>query len=121
MRCSQRPRRSDFVNTLAQQAVAVLETADPAEKARLARKVAATWRPGEITEVGNATPPARPARPAPRDGQPLGTTHTPSRPRDCAQTTPAIAEHRAGRIGASHYTAQDPKRYEVAQRAVVNE
>jgi len=52
------------VNTLAQAAVAILETADPADKATLARDVAAAWRGGEIAEIGTATPPARPARPA---------------------------------------------------------
>ena len=52
------------MNTLAQLAVAILETADPAAKATLARDVAAAWRGGEISEVGTATPPARPARPA---------------------------------------------------------
>jgi len=48
---------------LAQQAVAVLETADPAAKAARARAVAAAWRRGEIAKVGSAAPPARPARP----------------------------------------------------------
>jgi len=49
---------------LATQAVAILETADPAAKARRARDVAAAWRRGEIAAVGAAPPPARPARPA---------------------------------------------------------
>jgi uncharacterized ferritin-like protein (DUF455 family) len=49
---------------LAAQAVAVLETAEPAAKARLARAVAAAWRAGEIAAVGRAAPPDRPARPA---------------------------------------------------------
>jgi len=48
---------------LAQQAVSILETADPAAKAARAREVAAAWRRGEIAEVGSAQPPARPARP----------------------------------------------------------
>ncbi|MGF1630048.1 MAG: ferritin-like domain-containing protein [Kiloniellaceae bacterium] len=49
---------------LAAQAVAILETAEPAAKARLARAMAAAWRAGEIVTVGQAAPPARPARPA---------------------------------------------------------
>jgi uncharacterized ferritin-like protein (DUF455 family) len=52
------------LTTLAAAAVAVLQTADPAEKARAARALAAAWRGGAITEIGTATPPARPARPA---------------------------------------------------------
>jgi uncharacterized ferritin-like protein (DUF455 family) len=52
------------VTTLAREAVGVLETADPAAKARSARALAAAWRRGEIAEVGSAVPPARPARPA---------------------------------------------------------
>lgn len=53
-----------MADALAPRTVAILETADPAEKARLARAVAAAWRAGEIAEVGTARPPARPARPA---------------------------------------------------------
>lgn len=49
---------------LVSQAVAILETADPAAKAALARAVAADWRRGGIAEVGSARLPARPARPA---------------------------------------------------------
>jgi uncharacterized ferritin-like protein (DUF455 family) len=52
------------MSDLARQAVAILETADPAAKARRAREVAAAWRAGAIAEVGAAVPPARPARPA---------------------------------------------------------
>jgi uncharacterized ferritin-like protein (DUF455 family) len=52
-----------IVNTLAQAAVGVLATADPAAKARAARALAAAWRGGEIASVGSAAPPARPARP----------------------------------------------------------
>jgi len=48
---------------LAAEAVAVLETAEPAAKARLARAVTAAWRDGGITAVGQAAPPDRPARP----------------------------------------------------------
>src|SRR3546814_7385370 len=42
---------------LASQAVAILETADPAAKAALARAVAADWRRGGIADVGSARPP----------------------------------------------------------------
>lgn len=52
------------MTTLAQRAVAVLATADPAAKARLACELAAAWRAGAIAEVGTAPPPHRPARPA---------------------------------------------------------
>ncbi len=48
---------------LAPRAVAVLETADPAAKAALARAAAADWRNGDIAEVGSAAAPARPGRP----------------------------------------------------------
>ena len=48
---------------LATRAVAVLETADPAAKAALARGLAADWRSGDISEVGSAAAPARPGRP----------------------------------------------------------
>jgi uncharacterized ferritin-like protein (DUF455 family) len=49
--------------TLASGAVAILATAEPAGKIRLSRALAARWREGAI-EVGRATPPDRPARPA---------------------------------------------------------
>src|SRR3546814_6839154 len=52
------------MTALAQQAVAVLETADPAAKAQRARDLATAWRSAGIAEVGSATPPLRPARPA---------------------------------------------------------
>jgi len=48
--------------TLADGAVAVLAAADPAEKVRLSRAVAARWREGGLA-VGRASPPTRPARP----------------------------------------------------------
>ncbi len=49
--------------TLAQAAVAVLETPEPVEKARLSRAFAADWAAGRIADVGSARPPPRPARP----------------------------------------------------------
>lgn len=44
-------------------AVAVLETADPAEKAGLSRRYAALWRDGTVQAVGSTMPPDRPGRP----------------------------------------------------------
>lgn len=52
------------MTSLAEAAVAVLQTAEAGDKARAARALAAAWRGGEIAEVGSAEPPARPARPA---------------------------------------------------------
>jgi uncharacterized ferritin-like protein (DUF455 family) len=49
--------------TLTGAAVAVLQAADPALKARLSRAAAEAWRRGEIGAVGTGAPPARPARP----------------------------------------------------------
>jgi uncharacterized ferritin-like protein (DUF455 family) len=49
--------------TLSEAAVTVLTTADPAEKCRLTRALAADWREGRIAELGDAAPPPRPARP----------------------------------------------------------
>ncbi len=48
---------------LAEAAVIVLTSADPARKVTLSRRFAAAWAAGEIAEVGVAEPPARPARP----------------------------------------------------------
>jgi uncharacterized ferritin-like protein (DUF455 family) len=52
------------VSDLAERAVTVLETADPAVKAAVARQAAAAWRAGAVASVGSAAPPPRPARPA---------------------------------------------------------
>ena len=49
--------------SLCQAAVAVLRTAEPAEKVKLSHAAAAGWRSGAIDDVGSAAPPARPARP----------------------------------------------------------
>lgn len=43
--------------------MAVLSAADPAAKIALSHGAAEAWRTGAITEIGNATPPERPARP----------------------------------------------------------
>lgn len=51
------------MTTLAERAVAVLATAEPAAKAALARETAVAWRDGSLVEVGALPPPARPARP----------------------------------------------------------
>jgi uncharacterized ferritin-like protein (DUF455 family) len=52
-----------MIITLADAAITVLQTADPAEKCRLTRAFAADWRERRISEVGTALPPPRPARP----------------------------------------------------------
>ena len=51
------------MTTLTQAACAVLSAAEPAEKCRLTRAFAADWREGRIIEVGDTSPPTRPARP----------------------------------------------------------
>jgi uncharacterized ferritin-like protein (DUF455 family) len=54
-------------------ACAVLTAADPTEKVALSGDTAAAWRDGRIAEIGDTSPPVRPARPvcpvllAPRD------------------------------------------------------
>lgn len=48
---------------LAGRAVAVLNEADPAQKAALAGAMAADWKAGRIATVGQDSPPDRPARP----------------------------------------------------------
>jgi uncharacterized ferritin-like protein (DUF455 family) len=48
--------------TLIGGAVAILETAEPVEKAVASRRLAETWFAGRL-DIGNATPPPRPARP----------------------------------------------------------
>lgn len=53
-----------MADCLAACAVAVLETADAAEKTNLSRQFAKQWFDGEITEVGACEPPLRPSRPA---------------------------------------------------------
>ncbi|TQV74315.1 ferritin-like domain-containing protein [Denitrobaculum tricleocarpae] len=60
-------------DSLSAAAVVILTTADPAEKVRLSRTIAARWRSGELRAIGNTVPPTRPQRPdhpllmAPRD------------------------------------------------------
>ncbi|HSV30004.1 MAG TPA: ferritin-like domain-containing protein [Candidatus Omnitrophota bacterium] len=51
------------MTTLAQAAIEVLTTADPAEKCRLTRQHAEAWFSGAIRERGDTLPPDRPARP----------------------------------------------------------
>jgi uncharacterized ferritin-like protein (DUF455 family) len=51
------------VTSLAEGAVRILRTADPAEKARLSAELADAWRSGALAEIGSAAPPDRPARP----------------------------------------------------------
>ncbi len=50
--------------TLTRAACAMLKQADPRDKARRSRAVAADWRAGRITSLGDSPPPPRPARPA---------------------------------------------------------
>jgi uncharacterized ferritin-like protein (DUF455 family) len=52
-----------FVRTLSAFAVDILTAAEPAEKVARSAAVAAAWRTGEL-DVGTATPPDHPARPA---------------------------------------------------------
>lgn len=60
-------------DSLSAAAVAILATADPAEKVRLSRTTAARWQSGALQAIGDAAPPTRPQRPehpllmAPRD------------------------------------------------------
>jgi uncharacterized ferritin-like protein (DUF455 family) len=49
---------------LTQQAIAILAAPDPAEKARLARELAAKWRGGDAQFIAPGQPAKRPARPA---------------------------------------------------------
>jgi len=49
--------------TLCDAAILVLSTAEPMAKVDLTRRFAAAWRTGEITGIGTAVPPVRPARP----------------------------------------------------------
>lgn len=49
---------------LAQEAVAILSTADASAKAKAARALGAAWRDGRAAFQGPARPPSRPARPA---------------------------------------------------------
>lgn len=49
--------------SLSAAAVAILETSDPIEKARLGRHVAEAWRNNALAGIGAAVPPDRPARP----------------------------------------------------------
>jgi uncharacterized ferritin-like protein (DUF455 family) len=53
-----------MIPTLAGAANRVLATADAAAKAGAARDFARRWRDGEISDIGSAVPPDRPARPA---------------------------------------------------------
>ncbi|UUX50857.1 ferritin-like domain-containing protein [Nisaea acidiphila] len=51
------------LKSLADAAVAVLQTGDTREKATLGRAVVALWNEGGFGEIGTAAPPDRPARP----------------------------------------------------------
>ncbi|MBL4614907.1 MAG: ferritin-like domain-containing protein [Magnetovibrio sp.] len=56
--------RAKPVTSLTDLACEVLNTAKPSEKVRLTYRYAQMWRAGEISEIGDRTPPHRPARPA---------------------------------------------------------
>ncbi len=70
--------------SLAEAAAGVLSTSHPPDKARRAHRMAEAWRGGELTEIGFAAPPGRPARPlypelrAPRDMPRRGKGGTPA-------------------------------------------
>lgn len=51
------------MTTLSAAAAAILHAADPAEKCRLTRALAAQWFAGALPAVGDTRPPDRPARP----------------------------------------------------------
>jgi uncharacterized ferritin-like protein (DUF455 family) len=83
--------------TLTEMAVAVLTTADGREKTALSRRYAAIWqaarKTGTAIEIGSATPPLRPARPA----EPVLLD-----PRDVPHRKPGTE---AGRIALLHAVA----------------
>ena len=56
-------KRQKTMTSLCDAALDVLQTPNPAEKARKTRDSIARWRGGEITEIGAAHLPLRPARP----------------------------------------------------------
>ncbi|MCA1940268.1 MAG: ferritin-like domain-containing protein [Caenispirillum bisanense] len=55
---------TEAIRTLTAAACAVLQAAEPADKIRLTRLYGEAWKSGALTEVGDALPPDRPARPA---------------------------------------------------------
>ncbi|WP_237763517.1 ferritin-like domain-containing protein [Falsirhodobacter sp. alg1] len=83
--------------TLAEMAVAVLNTADGREKTALSRRHAASWfaarKAGAPLPIGSASPPMRPARPAKPELLP---------PRDMPRRRPG---NEAGRIALLHAVA----------------
>ena len=80
--------------SLAEAACAVLATADARGKARLSRDFARAWRACTLAEIGAATPPARPGRPARPELK---------RPREMAKR--GAGNTRAGRIALLHAIA----------------
>lgn len=79
--------------TLAEAAVAVLLTPDPAEKCRRTRTYADAWRDGTLAEVGSSTPPDRPTRPQRPELRP---------PRDMPKRSTGPGK---GRVGLLHALA----------------
>lgn len=57
------PSNPSLPPTLSEAACHVLQTASPGEKVRLTRLYAEAWTSGELSEIGNQSPPDRPARP----------------------------------------------------------
>ena len=51
-------------SSLTTAACSVLTAADPNDKVRLSRQTAAAWLDGDIADLGDSTPPDRPARPS---------------------------------------------------------
>ncbi|MFP6745797.1 MAG: ferritin-like domain-containing protein [Alphaproteobacteria bacterium] len=101
-------------DSLTTRAVAVLEAAEPARKVSLSHQAAAAWRTGE-TEVGTATPPDHPARPA--RPELLAPRHMPKRNAGGEQAARAALMHAVAHIEfnamdlawdlVSRFTAED--------------
>ncbi|NNG03704.1 MAG: ferritin-like domain-containing protein [Inquilinus sp.] len=85
---------ADSADTLTNAAIAVLTTADAADKARLSRSHAAAWHDGRIAALGRDEPPSRPGRPVHPELKP---------PRDMPKRRKAGSV--AGRIALLHALA----------------
>lgn len=80
---------------LTSRAVAILTTAEPERKVSLSRDAASAWRAGE-TDVGTATPPDHPARPA--RPELLAPRHMPKRNAGGEQAARAALMHAVAHI-----------------------
>lgn len=65
-------RMDHLTDTITGAACRVLTTGDPMQKTALTARVQAAWTSGAIQEIGYATPPLRPARPARPELRPPG-------------------------------------------------